>query len=82
MRVRVYNKSMGKILLVEDDLQKKQDGFYKNLSSVDVFINGYPRDGACSEGPSYWGAAVGRLFNYLDSVSKVSDGKIDIFNNE
>lgn len=70
------------ILLVEDDLQKKQDGFYKNLSSVDVFINGYPRDGSCSEGPSYWGAAVGRLFNYLDLVSKVSDGKIDIFNNE
>jgi hypothetical protein len=70
------------ILLVEDDLQKKQDGFYKNLSSVDVFINGYPSDGSCSEGPSYWGAAVGRLFNYLDLVSKISDGKIDIFNNE
>jgi hypothetical protein len=70
------------ILLVEDDPQKKLDGFYKNLSSVDVFINSYPEDGSCSEGPSYWGAAVGRLYNYLDLVSKISDGKINIFSDE
>lgn len=70
------------ILLMEDDPVKKLDGLYKNLSSVDVFINNYPTDGSCSEGPSYWGAAVGRLFNYLDLMYKISGGKIDIFSNE
>jgi hypothetical protein len=70
------------ILLMETDSVKKLDGLYKNLSSVDVFINNYPSDGSCSEGPSYWGAAVGRLFNYLDLLHKISDGRIDIFRNE
>lgn len=70
------------IMLMEDDPLRKLDAVYKNLSSVDVFINGYPPDGSCSEGPSYWGAAVGRLFTYLDLLHRMSDGKIDIFKNE
>ncbi len=73
---------MNVILLMEEDPARKLDAFYKNLSSVDVFINNYPPDGSCSEGPSYWGAAVGRLFNYLDLLHLISDGKIDIFKNE
>lgn len=67
------------ILLVEDDPRKRLDGIYKSLSSVDVFINAYPGDGSCSEGPGYWGAAVGRLFSYLDLMRKITAGKIDLF---
>lgn len=70
------------IMLMEDDPSRKHEAIYKNLSSVDVFINNYPPDGSCSEGPSYWGAAVGRLFTYLDLLHRMSDGKIDIFKNE
>lgn len=70
------------ILLMEDDPVKKLDGVYKNLYSVDIFINHYPEDGSCSEGPSYWGSAVGRLYTYLELLNKISDGKIDISKNE
>ncbi|GAA4445327.1 heparinase II/III family protein [Ravibacter arvi] len=70
------------IMLMEDDPSRKLEAVYKNLSSVDVFINNYPPDGSCSEGPSYWGAAVGRLFTYLDLLHRMSDGRIDIFKNE
>lgn len=70
------------ILLLEDDPQKKADAVYKNLASVDVFLNSYPKDGSCNEGPGYWGAAVGKFFNYLDLMHKVSNGNIDIFKSE
>ncbi|HEV7346905.1 heparinase II/III domain-containing protein [Telluribacter sp.] len=70
------------ILLMETDPVKKADAVYKNLASVDVFINNYPQDGSCSEGPGYWGSAVGRFYSYLEMVHKASEGKINIFKNE
>jgi len=35
------------------------------MHSVDQFINYYHDDGACEEGPSYWGHAGGKMFDYL-----------------
>lgn len=67
------------VLLLEKDPQKRLDGIYKTMSSVDLFINSYPEDGGCNEGPSYWGAAVGKLHNYLTLLKECSGGKIDIF---
>lgn len=70
------------ILLIEDDPVKKEDGIYKTMSSVDLFINSYAEDGGCNEGPSYWGVASGKLFDYLDLLKRVTKGRIDIFDNE
>ena len=70
------------IMLIEDDRAKKETGIYKTMESVDLFINSYPEDGGCDEGPSYWGVAGGKLFDYLDLLKTVTAGKIDIFSNE
>ena len=70
------------ILLLEQDPAKRLDGIYKTMGSVDLFINSYPADGGCSEGPSYWGAAVGHLFNYLTLLRDWSGGKIDVFDSD
>lgn len=70
------------ILLMETDPVKKADAVYKNLASVDQFINNYPQDGSCSEGPGYWSSAVGRFYSYLELIHRVSNGRIDIFQNE
>nr|WP_295932036.1 heparinase II/III family protein [uncultured Dyadobacter sp.] len=70
------------ILLLETDKQKREDGIYKTMEAVDLFINSYPEDGGCSEGPGYWGPASGRLFDYLTLLQKASEGRIDIFSNE
>ena len=67
------------ILLLETDPAKRLDGVYKTMQSVDLFINSYPEDGGCNEGPSYWGAAVGHLYNYLSLLKDWSGGGIDIF---
>lgn len=70
------------ILLLEDDPAKKAKGIYKSMRSVDLFLNSYEDDGACSEGPSYWGHAGGKMFEYLDMLKKVTRGHIDIFDQE
>ncbi|MGV8091405.1 MAG: heparinase II/III family protein [Mangrovibacterium sp.] len=70
------------ILLIEDDPEKKEDAIYKTMESVDLFINSYPDDGACNEGPSYWGVAGGKMFDYLNLLKTCTNGKIDIFDHE
>lgn len=50
------------------------------MRSLDVFINSYPDDGACDEGPSYWKRAAASLLDCLELLHSASDGKIDIFN--
>lgn len=70
------------ILLLEEDQEKKENSIYKTMESVDLFINSYPDDGACSEGPSYWGHAGGKMFEYLDLLKRSTQGEVDIFDHE
>ncbi|MAX26768.1 MAG: hypothetical protein CMJ19_19935 [Phycisphaeraceae bacterium] len=67
------------IALIETDPEKMATGIYKSMQSVDHFINIYPEDGVCDEGPSYWGRAGGSLFDYLDFLSNLTNGKIEIY---
>lgn len=50
----------------------------KILSGVDFFINQYPADGGCDEGPSYWDMAGGKLAYLLANLQSASDGKISL----
>ncbi|MGV8091404.1 MAG: heparinase II/III family protein [Mangrovibacterium sp.] len=70
------------IALLENDPEKKKTGIYKTMASVDLFINSYPDDGGCDEGPSYWAVAGGKLFCYLDLLKKITNGHADIFDRE
>ncbi len=51
--------------IIEDDLKVKTAYTYKILQVLDNFLNPYPSDGGCDEGPSYWNAAAGALFDNL-----------------
>jgi len=70
------------IMILEENPVKRAQGVLKTMTSVDYFINDYEDDGGCDEGPSYWNAAGGKLFSYLDLLKKISNGKIDLFNND
>ena len=37
----------------------------KILSVLDEFLNPYPQDGGCDEGPGYWGAAGASLYDNI-----------------
>ncbi len=70
------------ILLMETDQQKRTDNIYKAMRSIDKFINYYPEDGGCDEGPSYWSHAGGKLFEGLELLYTATGGKVDIYRNE
>ena len=49
------------------------------LGGLDKFTNIYAEDAACDEGPSYWGAACGALYNACLVLFDMTGGKINAF---
>ena len=70
------------ILILEDDQQKKINNVEKVIRSLDVFLNSYPNDGGCDEGPSYWGRAGASLYQCLDLLKRASNGQFDVYDNQ
>ena len=66
--------------LLENDRDKLAKAVYRTMVSVDKFINYTHSDGACEEGPSYWGHAAGKLYDYLQMLSDGTGGQLSIFN--
>jgi hypothetical protein len=52
-------------LLLEKDEAKRADMVFKILHVLDQFLNPYPEDGGCDEGPGYWGAAAASLYDNI-----------------
>lgn len=69
-------------MLLEDNPDTLAKAVYKSMESVDKFLNYVKSDGACEEGPSYWGHASGKLYDYLSELSLITGGKINLFGNE
>jgi len=51
----------------------------KILLCLDKFINSYPDDGGCEEGPGYWSVATGAMFEALELLRSATSGKVDIY---
>ncbi|WP_085537296.1 heparinase II/III family protein [Massilibacteroides vaginae] len=68
-------------LLLENDTDKLAEAVYRTMLSVDKFINYTHADGGCEEGPSYWGHAAGKMYDYLQLLSDGTGGKVSVFNN-
>lgn len=66
--------------LLENDRDKLAEAVYRTMVSADKFINYTHSDGACEEGPSYWGHAAGKMYDYLQMLYDGTDGKVSIFN--
>lgn len=65
-------------MLMEDDNDRYTDIVYNTMLGVDKFLNYIKGDGACEEGPSYWGHAAGKTLDYVDLLSLATGGKVDI----
>ena len=70
------------ILILEDDQAQKLKGVMKVIRSLDVFVNGYPADGGCDEGPSYWRRAGASLFQCIDLLNRATRGKFDVYDKQ
>lgn len=49
----------------------------KTVKSTDIFVNQYPDDGGCDEGPSYWSEAGGKLMRFIHILNKLTTTSID-----
>jgi len=61
------------------DMDFREQLVDRAMSLLDEFTASYPEDGCCDEGPGYWGGAAGSLFDSLELLDDMSDGKITVW---
>lgn len=69
-------------MLLENNRDVLAKAVFRSMKSVDKFLNYVHADGACEEGPSYWGHATGKLLDYLELLNDITGGKINLFNEQ
>ena len=64
-------------LLLEKNDIKRTAMVYRITQVLDEYVNPYPEDGGCDEGPGYWNAAPASLF---DNIAMLNHASNDAFN--
>lgn len=67
------------VSLVEEDMDRRERTVELALQYLDNFINWYPEDGGCDEGPTYWNAGAACLYDCLELLDDMTNGYISIF---
>lgn len=68
---------LNSVLLLERDDAKRTEAVAKILKTLDNFLNPYPADGGCDEGPGYWGAAAASLYDNLAMLNLATPRAFD-----
>lgn len=68
--------------IIEDDLYTREKVVELAVRRLDNFFNCYHPDGGCDEGPSYWSAAGASLFDCLEILDDMTDGRITVYGEE
>jgi hypothetical protein len=66
------------LLLEKDEASRVRDCRIA-MKYTDLYINGLGDDGGCEEGPGYWSAAGGCVFDVLSLLSEATGGRISIY---
>ncbi|MDR3267856.1 MAG: heparinase II/III-family protein [Tannerella sp.] len=61
----ICSNLLNTVLIMEKDEQKRTAIVDELLRVLDNFLNPYPQDGGCDEGPGYWNAAGAALYDNL-----------------
>ena len=70
---------LASVLLLERDPERRLRAVRKIARSLDRFVDAYPDDGGCDEGPSYWGRAGASLFESLELLHAATGGRLDVY---
>jgi hypothetical protein len=55
---------------------------YGAMIGLDSYLNSLGEDGGCDEGPSYWFAAGGSVFDCLELLQNATNNRVNIYQNE
>ncbi len=69
-------------LLIEKDQKRLDAAVRQGIESIDRFLDYNTSDGACEEGPAYWDAAAGKLYDFLQILYDASSGEFNLFDND
>ena len=69
-------------VIMDDDSTRRAAMVTKLIQSADKFLNVYPEDGGCDEGPAYWGAAGGCLGEFLGILTRLTSHQLTWNKNE
>lgn len=67
------------LLFIEPDAERRRRSVAKIMRSLDRFIDPYPTDGGCDEGPGYWQRAAASMFECLDLLYQATEGQINLY---
>ena len=67
------------VLICEKDEVRKAEAIRQIRQATQAFINAYPEDGGCDEGPGYWDRAAASMFEILRLFSVYGLESIDDF---
>jgi hypothetical protein len=67
------------VLLIEKDESKRYEAITRAMKILDQYMDGLGVDGGCEEGPSYWTAAGGCVYDALNLLYDGTGGKLNIY---
>ena len=65
-------------LLMEKDQARLDEAIRLGRGAIDAWLGYISEDGACEEGPGYWDAAAGKLFDLIQMLKDASGGACDL----
>lgn len=75
----ISSNLLSSILLLEKNKDRRAKFVYQVFDVLDNYLDPYPADGGCDEGPGYWGKAAASTFDCLDLVSLATKHKFNLF---
>ena len=62
------------------DMKLRERTVERAMTFLDNYTAGMPEDGTCDEGPGYWGAGAGCLFECTLLIDDMTGGKVQCYN--
>ncbi len=63
----------------ETNVSRLNEGVKRCMDTLQLYVNDYPADGGCNEGPSYWTVACAALFDCIEQLYNMSGGEINFY---
>ena len=75
----ISSNLLSSVLLLEKNKDRRATFVHQVFDVLDNYLDPYPADGGCDEGPGYWGKAAASTFDCLDLVKMATNKKFNLF---